>query len=108
MYQVACRDCDKVYFGETGRELQVRFKEHKRDIGNLKPESGMAVHSRDTGHCFDFVNGKFVFLSKDISLRHLVESALIVKFGDKCVNLNKGFSPHNALLSDYISSLIKH
>ena len=27
VYQVACRDCDKVYFGETGEELQVRYKE---------------------------------------------------------------------------------
>jgi len=32
IYQVNCNDCPKTYTGETGRELDVRIKEHQRNV----------------------------------------------------------------------------
>ena len=32
IYEVPCLNCDKVYIGETGRKLEVRLKEHKKDV----------------------------------------------------------------------------
>ena len=32
IYQVSCKNCDKVYIGETGRKLCTRLSEHKKDF----------------------------------------------------------------------------
>ena len=31
-YQVNCDMCDKVYVGETGRNLEKRIEEHRKDL----------------------------------------------------------------------------
>jgi len=32
IYQIPCKNCDKVYVGETGRNLGVRVGEHKKEV----------------------------------------------------------------------------
>ena len=40
IYCITCSYCEKLYFGETGRRLGDRFREHLRDIGrNVKDSS---------------------------------------------------------------------
>ena len=43
-------DCDKVYIGETGRNLQKRISEHKRVVRRGDRNNGIAVHARDSQH----------------------------------------------------------
>ena len=31
MYDVPCKGCDKSYIGETGRQFEIRMKEHQKD-----------------------------------------------------------------------------
>ena len=96
-----------VYFGETGRDLERRIKEHKDDIVLCKPASAVANHVWETnGHQFDFPNAKVIFKSNYTLRRHIVESALITKYKHSCVNLNYGFNPTNKVLSNFITSLV--
>ena len=39
VYRLDCKDCDAKYVGETGRQVQDRMAEHKRDIEKKKPAS---------------------------------------------------------------------
>lgn len=32
VYEIPCKDCSKVYIGETGRSLTERVKEHKYTV----------------------------------------------------------------------------
>ena len=32
VYKIPCKDCDKAYYGQTGRSLQNRITEHKRSV----------------------------------------------------------------------------
>ena len=43
-------DWDHVYFGETGRTLNKRLKEHRSAVKENDWKNGIAVHAWDTGH----------------------------------------------------------
>ena len=38
VYRVACNGCLKPYYGETGRSLDIRLKEHRRDFNPRGPK----------------------------------------------------------------------
>ena len=108
VYEIPCKTCDKVYVGETGRDLKKRTKEHKYDIKTGNENNAMFIHTRDFDHPIDFDKAKIVYPSTSIRRRHIIESALIDKHKStgKCVNLNRGFSPNNPLVSKYIRQTI--
>ena len=106
-YKIPCKDCPSVYFGETGRALSDRVKEHKRDIVNQKPESALASHVSQHNHRFDFDESRLIFKSNSLAKRHIVESALITLYQKNTINNNLGFSPRNKLFSKFIGSLFK-
>ena len=43
VYEVPCKDCEAVYIGETGRNLQERIKEHKYAVKRKDENNGIAV-----------------------------------------------------------------
>ncbi|PSN50520.1 hypothetical protein C0J52_14373, partial [Blattella germanica] len=50
VYNVPC-ECGIIYIGKTGRPLQTRINEHKRNTRNgATQESKLAEHSWETGH----------------------------------------------------------
>ena len=108
VYYIPCGDCNKMYLGETERDLKKRFKEHRKNIVSQKPESGVAAHVRKHDHLFNFKDAKIIVPCNNIKKRHIVESAMINKFTnmDRCVNLNYGFSPSSELLSKYIIDVV--
>ena len=56
VYKLGCGDCNACYIGETGRQVDDRMTEHKRDIENKKANSKVFEHVQSTGHVFDFDN----------------------------------------------------
>ena len=63
VYKIPCKDCDQSYIGETGRNMDARFREHKTDIAIQKKDSGVASHVMETNHSFDFENAKIIWPS---------------------------------------------
>lgn len=54
IYEVTCGDCGAVYYGQTRRQISIRYKEHLASIRKNKPnESSIAEHSLKNLH-FDF------------------------------------------------------
>ena len=54
IYCIPCNDCDKVYIGETDRQLQTRVKEHQGAVRRRDLKSLIFEHSVDHGHKFAF------------------------------------------------------
>ena len=54
MYQVPCKDCNKVYIGETKRTLKIRLTEHKQAVRNGELKNGIAVQAHNTNHNIDW------------------------------------------------------
>ena len=53
-----------VYYGESGRNLDKRIREHGRDIREAKTSNALFVHMRDNaGHQFDLRGAKMMFKS---------------------------------------------
>ncbi|KAH9629872.1 hypothetical protein HF086_013407 [Spodoptera exigua] len=51
IYKLICNECNGVYVGQTGRNFEVRFKEHIAAYRNGHPDkSHFAKHLIDTGH----------------------------------------------------------
>ena len=53
-YQVPCKDCRKVYVGETKRTLKIRISEHKQAVKKGDEKNGIAVHAHTTNHNIDW------------------------------------------------------
>ena len=49
VYQVPCKDCPKVYIGETKRTLKIRISEHKQAV-RRRDENGITLHVHTTNH----------------------------------------------------------
>ena len=54
VYQVPCKDCSKVYIGETKRTLKIRMAEHKQAVQKGDEKNSIVVHSHTTNHCIDW------------------------------------------------------
>ena len=51
VYKLLCNDCNGVYVGQTGRNFDIRYREHVAAYRNGHPEkSHFAKHLIDTGH----------------------------------------------------------
>jgi hypothetical protein len=50
IYRLICQSCHKVYIGQTGRTLSIRYKEHIRNIRSNKDDSAFEQHILDNQH----------------------------------------------------------
>ena len=54
VYNVPCGACDKEYIGQTSQFLEKRLKQHQGTVRANAQSSGLAQHSSEHGHPFDF------------------------------------------------------
>ena len=52
--KVGCVDCNFVYYGQTGRALETRLKEHRRAVWVGDDNSKIAQHANQLVHSIDF------------------------------------------------------
>ena len=100
VYRIPCKDCNKVYWGETGRSLTTRLKEHKRDVKNSNVSNALFNHKVESDHRIDWDGAKPVYKCKSYIKRRLVESSLIAKF--LCSNMSEGHFKLNKVLQNVI------
>ena len=74
---IPCLDCDKSYYGQTGRSINQRISEHKRSIRYGQENSSVFQHVKDTGHRINWDLSKIIFKSKCMYKRKIIESAVI-------------------------------
>ena len=60
IYEILCKDCSKVYMGETGRTLKKRMQEHKYAVRRFNRRNGIAVHVEQEDHRIDWDNARIL------------------------------------------------
>ena len=77
VYEVKCSDCEKVYIGESGRELGTRIKEHPGNINKREAKLQIYKHLEESGHAnFDWNNAKVLGRSRKKDSRLFLESSI--------------------------------
>ncbi|XP_069186448.1 uncharacterized protein [Procambarus clarkii] len=100
VYSISYSSCPLQYFGETGRTLNDRLKEHKRSVMSADTNNALFCHVRDSNHPIDWSSSKIIFPASTLHRRCLVESALINNVPN--MNLSPGFVAVDSSLSQYI------
>lgn len=80
VYSIKCRDCSLCYWGETGKTIDFRFKQHKSYIRNGDERKAVFQHVSNHDHVLDWNQSGSVLHATDWYTRNIVESALISSF----------------------------
>ena len=100
VYMIPCRDCDKAYFGESGRSWEVRLSEHKRDVNNCNTLNATFNHIINNDHRINWNGAKLLYKANNYYIRRVVESSLISNYPN--FNLSQGHFKFNKTLQNCI------
>ena len=89
VYKVPCGSCRKAYIGETGRGIEIRLKEHKRDLRNHMDHSAFVVHAQETNHLPNWDGAGILASCKNRDNRKATEAAHIAR--NETINIRVGF-----------------
>ena len=89
VYKIPCGGCPRVYYGETGRGLKTRVREHRGDLRNHRLSNAFVIHAEKEGHLPDWTRATHVDQNFSKTQRRIIEAAFIAK-GD-VLNTSSGF-----------------
>ena len=81
VYNIPCGECDFSYIGETGRPLDIRLKEHIRNVtrGDGSPTPSKVVeHAWDFVHKFNWTDARILTKEPHWKKRKIKEAAYIM------------------------------
>ena len=77
VYKIPCNQCDKAYYGQTGRNLTTRLVEHKRAIKYAQVNSAVFQHVSTEDHTMNWQEASILYKSECSFKIKIVESILI-------------------------------
>ena len=93
VYEVKCKDCDRIYIGETGRKLNIRLEEHKKGgEGDQRKVSGLSQHMQQSKHNINFNDAKIIY-KENFKKRKLREGITIKKCKGLLLNKKEEIKP---------------
>ena len=79
VYSIPCKNCENIYYGETGRNFPIRLNEHKAAVRLGHVNNACFKHvweNRD--HSIDWEGAKLIYPSNNHYERLVVESTCIL------------------------------
>ena len=73
VYKLQCKDCDKIYIGQTSQHLKNRISGHKSDCEHNKDRCMLAVHVNDNKHVINYDEVKIVATEANYTKRLFLE-----------------------------------
>jgi ribosomal protein S27E len=64
IYKITCNTCHKAYVGQTGRNLNLRLREHTQYIKNNDPHSAYALHILNCRHEYGNIKDTMTLLKQ--------------------------------------------
>ena len=102
IYEIPCKDSEKVYVGETFRTSKKRLYERKQAVMKFDMNNGVAARVHKEDHQIDWEDTKVVGQEEFYWKRRVMEAIQIQQCGQMCMNLDCRLSLsglwHNLLL----------
>ena len=77
IYAIVCKLCQKLYIGETGHQLNVRFSQHRYCIRQSTPTTPVAVHFNENKHKYEHASITPIIQIADETRRKTIEKRFI-------------------------------
>ena len=106
VYAIPCKDCNSIYIGNTGKDLETRIKQHKYSIRRNDNNSSIFLHVQNYDHCIDWNNSEILVFCNDYEERTILESCLIHGSYQKNMNHMKGQFKCDDILSQSVNTNI--
>ena len=75
IYSIPCKDCEKLYIGETKRKFSTRLREHQKAVEQKHPKkSALAQHCLQSGHTISWDSSSILRTSPSWRNQHLLEA----------------------------------
>ena len=88
VYRIPCKDCDKSYYGQTGRSLSQRITEHKRSVRYGQETSAIFQHIMNEEHRIEWEQSELIYKSSCVYKRKIIEAAAIKQMNN--FNISEG------------------
>ena len=92
IYEIPCKDCEKLYIGETGRTLKKRVSEHKQAVRKFNMNNGVAAHVHNEDHQIDWEGAKVIGQQEFYWKRRVTEAIMIQQHNQQTMNLDCGLN----------------
>ena len=78
VYRIKCKECSKVYIGETGRSFKLRIVEHKNNCKHyITGKSAITDHTATKKHAIDFDSACVIYPENNSAKCKLAEALYI-------------------------------
>ena len=77
VYRIPCGVCASVYYGESGRGLPTRLKEHKADLRHHRLSNALVAHAERTDHLPNWTRAAVVHKNLTRQARRTIEAAYV-------------------------------
>lgn len=107
VYKIPCKHCDKYYVGQTGKDLNVRVKQHKYSVRYGQESNALFLHVRDYDHNIDWDNSSKIVSCQSFISRNVIESSVIKHNFDSLMNVSNGLYKLDSFIINVINSNFK-
>ena len=106
VYKIPCSKCDKAYYGETGRGLKTRIREHRNDLRNHRETKAIVIHADREGHLPDWNNAEALHSNLTKTERWLIEAAYIRT--EEVTNVSQGFFKLHTSIAERVKKKVRN
>ena len=120
VYKIPCNQCEKVYIGETGRQLGTRITEHRKEAEKISDrnftrstrrastnehhKSAITDHVCQNNHIMNWEASEIVEQESDKLIRSIKESILCVRSNTPTMNRDEGACQLSPIWTQVIST----
>ena len=89
VYKIPCGGCNRAYFGESGRGIEQRIKEHKADLRYHRTTNSFVMHVDTDSHLPDWCRAETLHRGLNKRKRRALEAAYITT--EENINISQGY-----------------